>query len=48
MTQISNIRQLLTDPKLGLLPHLDDRLQAIEQSLTQQIDLQITVKYRFI
>jgi hypothetical protein len=41
MTQISNIRQLLTDPKLGLLPHLDDRLQAIEQSLKQQIDLQI-------
>ncbi len=41
MTQISNIRQLLTDPKLGLLPHLDDRLQAIEQSLKQQIDLQV-------
>ncbi|MBW4615185.1 MAG: hypothetical protein KME21_18310 [Desmonostoc vinosum HA7617-LM4] len=36
MTQPSNIRQLLTDAKLGLLPHLDDRLSEVEQYMQQQ------------
>jgi hypothetical protein len=40
MTQTSNIRQLLTDPKLGLLPHIDERLQTIEASFKEKIDIQ--------
>ncbi|MBW4643419.1 MAG: hypothetical protein KME23_10585 [Goleter apudmare HA4340-LM2] len=36
MTQMSNIRKLLTDSKLGLLPHLDERLQEIEKLFQQQ------------
>jgi hypothetical protein len=36
MTQISHIRKLLTDDKLGLLPYLDERLQEIETSFQQQ------------
>lgn len=36
MTQISAIRKLLTDTKLGLLPHLDERLQEVAQLFQQQ------------
>ncbi|MCX7595711.1 MAG: hypothetical protein N2235_18515 [Fischerella sp.] len=36
MTQISNIRQLLTDAKLGLLPHLDERLQRTKKSFQER------------
>ncbi len=36
MNQTSNIRQLLTDAKLGLLPHLDERLKTIEKTFQQQ------------
>ncbi|NWF58712.1 MAG: hypothetical protein HXY43_05210 [Fischerella sp.] len=36
MTQLSNIRQLLTDTKLGLLPHLDERLKRIEKSFQER------------
>ncbi|MGH1392729.1 MAG: hypothetical protein ACRAVC_01655 [Trichormus sp.] len=32
MTKASNIRQLLTDAKLGLLPYLDQRLQEITKT----------------
>jgi hypothetical protein len=37
MTQPSNIRQLLTDAKLGLLPYLDNRLNDIANS-SQQLE----------
>ncbi|ARV62356.1 hypothetical protein BZZ01_30345 [Nostocales cyanobacterium HT-58-2] len=40
MTQPSNIRQLLTDTKLGLIPHLDNRLKTIENLLQQQENLE--------
>lgn len=36
MNQISHIRKLLTDNKLGLLPHLDECLQEIEKLFQQQ------------
>ncbi|MEB3179296.1 MAG: hypothetical protein VKL59_09730 [Nostocaceae cyanobacterium] len=36
MNQTSNIRKLLTDTKLGLLPYLDNRLQEIEKSWQEQ------------
>jgi hypothetical protein len=36
MTQPSNIRQLLTDTKLGLLPHLDNRIDELEKKLKQE------------
>ncbi|MFM2063492.1 MAG: hypothetical protein RLZZ507_3162 [Cyanobacteriota bacterium] len=35
MTQPSNIRQLLTDAKLGLLPYLDNRINEIANSWQQ-------------
>lgn len=38
MAQSSNIRQLLTDTKLGLLPQLDSRLQEVEKKFQQQIE----------
>jgi hypothetical protein len=41
MTQPSNIRKLLTDAKLGLLPYLDQRLKDIEITLKQQENLQL-------
>ncbi|MEA5552314.1 hypothetical protein VB713_15335 [Anabaena cylindrica UHCC 0172] len=41
MTQLSNIRQLLTDAKLGLLPYLDNRLNEIEQSWQQLENLHL-------
>ncbi|WP_066376308.1 MULTISPECIES: hypothetical protein [unclassified Anabaena] len=41
MTQPSNIRQLLTDAKLGLLPYLDQRLQEIANSWKQPDTLQL-------
>ncbi|MBD2625653.1 hypothetical protein [Trichormus variabilis] len=41
MTQPSNIRQLLTDAKLGLLPYLDNRLNEIEQSWQQLENLRL-------
>ncbi|MBD2363963.1 MULTISPECIES: hypothetical protein [unclassified Anabaena] len=41
MTQTSNIRKLLIDGKLGLLPYLDQRLSDIEQTLKQQKNLQL-------
>jgi hypothetical protein len=41
MTQTSNIRQLLTDVKLGLLPHLDQRLKDIEENLQEQENVQL-------
>jgi hypothetical protein len=40
MSQPSNIRQLLTDVKLGLLPYLDERLKKIETSFKQVENLQ--------
>lgn len=40
MNQPSNIRQLLTDAKLGLLPHLDERLKTIEKSFQKLENLQ--------
>jgi hypothetical protein len=40
MSQPSNIRQLLTDAKLGLLPYLDERLKKIETSFKQVENLQ--------
>ncbi|RUR85923.1 hypothetical protein ACF3DV_23210 [Chlorogloeopsis fritschii PCC 9212] len=41
MSQPSNIRQLLTDAKLGLLPYLDERLKTIETSFKQVENLQL-------
>lgn len=41
MTKASNIRQLLTDAKLGLLPYLDQRLQDIAKNWTQLENLQV-------
>jgi hypothetical protein len=40
MTQNSNIRQLLTDAKLGLLPYLDESLNEIQTYFGQQGNLQ--------
>jgi hypothetical protein len=36
MIQPSNIRKLLTDAKLGLIPYLNSRLENLEKSLQQQ------------
>ncbi|WP_427161478.1 hypothetical protein ACQFX9_07965 [Aliinostoc sp. HNIBRCY26] len=41
MTKVSNIRQLLTDGKLGLLPYLYQRLQEIAQTWSQTENLQL-------
>ncbi|MBD2295958.1 hypothetical protein H6G06_21385 [Anabaena sphaerica FACHB-251] len=41
MTQPSNIRQLLTDAKLGLLPYLDNRLNEIANSWQQLENLRL-------
>jgi hypothetical protein len=41
MTQPSNIRQLLTDAKLGLLPYLDNRLNEIANSWQQLENLHL-------
>mgnify|MGYP000594909882 CR=1 FL=1 len=41
MTQPSNIRQLLTDGKLGLLPYLDNRLNDIANSWQQLENLHL-------
>ena len=36
MSEISNIRKLLTDPSLGLLPNLERRLKDLETNLINQ------------
>jgi hypothetical protein len=41
MTQSSNIRQLLTDAKLGLIPYLDQRLQEIVNSWQQRQNIEL-------
>lgn len=38
MTEPSNVRKLLTDPKLGLLPHLDRRLEDIETYFRDRLE----------
>lgn len=42
MLPTSNLRKLLTDSKLGLLPHLENRLQQLETSFgNEQANVQI-------